>query len=176
MTQSAVEVMKACDFGEARYFVPDDHSSQGALLVRERSDMIRYLGQGSVEFRPGMFLEKGCAIIIVLLRAGRFVRQVYPTWWDYHAPGGAEAFELLKSQEALAICFHGNDAHRERTFVVANPLAAFFSFAQETVTRMPAWTPEEYGASLRQVIARAGSLEGLWEELTQKGPQGGNDG
>jgi len=170
MVLSAIQQVTDCDFGEACYHVGDDPRPQVALLVRERSAMIRYLGETPAELLPGIFLEENCLVVTVLLRAGRMVRQIYPVWWDYHAPGGPDAFQLMERQEYLAVYLHGDGARRERTFVLENSLADFFGSARQQAARLPAWTPDRFNSARREVCSRAGGIEGLWVELAGKTP------
>jgi hypothetical protein len=157
--------MEEFDFGEAGFRISDGARPSISLLVRERTAMIRYLGETSIDIRAGIFPGGHCLVVVVLLRAGRHLRQIYPIWWDYHAPGVAEAFQLMQSQEILGIHFHGDNARRERTFVLENSLITFFRNATKIAARFSPWSPEKFIHCRQERLAEAGGLEGLWQCL-----------
>jgi O-acetyl-ADP-ribose deacetylase (regulator of RNase III) len=167
MSESAEQMMSSCHFGEGRFLVGAGRRPQVALLVRERSEMIRYLGKTTVTCRAGLFEERGCVVAVVLLQAGEHVRPIYPVWWDYHAAGGAESFRLMAHQAVLGVHFHGNNGRRDRSFVLENPLREFFEKALETLAGAPSWTEDDFRRSRQQILARFGSVEALWGELEE---------
>ncbi|MEZ4599468.1 MAG: hypothetical protein R2940_06740 [Syntrophotaleaceae bacterium] len=168
MDLSVKQAIAACDFGEALIYPGSGPSPQISLLVRERSAMIRYFGETTVDLRAGFYPLDNCGVVTVLLRVGRHARQTYATWWDYWAPGGKESFQQMKRQNLLPVFFHGNDARRERTFVLENPLITFFSNVMTGMCRWNPWTPEVFMQSCREILSNAGSVEGLWEELADR--------
>ncbi len=165
MSESAEQLMALCDFGEGRFLVSGARKPQVALLVRERSEMIRYLGKTTVACRGGMFEEQGCVVVVVLLQAGEHVRPIYPVWWDYHAADGVESFRLMALQAVLGVHFYGNNGRRDRSFVLENPLREFFGKALRTLAGAPVWIEDDFRRSRQQLLARFGSPEALWEEL-----------
>jgi O-acetyl-ADP-ribose deacetylase (regulator of RNase III) len=165
MSESAEQLISSCNFGEGRFLVSAGRRPQVALLVRERSEMIRYLGKTTVASRAGLFEEQGCIVVVVLLQAGEHVRPIYPVWWDYHAAAGAESLRLMAHQPVLGVHFHGNNGRRDRSFVLENPLREFFGKALQRLADAPPWTGDDFRRSRQQLLARFGSLEALWHEL-----------
>jgi hypothetical protein len=160
----AEQVMSRCAFEEARAVVLDRDVPQVIFLIRERSAMIRYLGETRLEVRGRLYLPDDCVLLLVLLKVGRHLPRIYPTWWNYLQPGQAEAFHQMQQQELLAAHFHGDNARRERSFLAENPCRGLFAQAVLAASRKHAWSATCFECHRQRIVGHAGSVETLWKE------------
>ncbi len=79
---------------------------------------------------------------------------------------------LPQLPSGLTTHFYGDNGRRERSFVTENRLQGCFGRALVQLAGFPPWSAERFGALRQRVIARAGSLEVLWQEF---GADGGGE-
>ena len=165
MTNDIDQLMARCPFEEARFATLGRPDPQVIFLVRERSAMIRYFGDTRLLLRGRLFVEDDCLLMAVLLRVGRHVRRIYPTWWDYSNTRQSAAFFAMLRQDLLAVHFYGDNGRRERSFVTENSVQDCFGHALELLKGFPSWSEERFEMLQRKTLANADSLESLWQEM-----------
>ncbi len=153
--------------GQAIFWLLDGPAPQVAFLVRERSAVIKSFGETGVEVGSGLFPVGQVAVTVVILRVGRYIRQVYPTWWDYHQPGCADIFRAMVGQDFLSFHFYGDNGRRDRTFVAANPLGNFFAAATDTIRKLPAWSEDDFLSARLKICSRLPTPKALWDAAHQ---------
>lgn len=168
----AEQAMSHCAFEEARVVVLDRNDPQVVFLVRERSAMIRYLGETRLELRGRLFLPADCVLLLILLKVGWHLPRIYPTWWNFQLPGQAQAFALMQRQELLVAHFHGDNGRRERSFLAENSCRELFAQAEQAAHRKSTWSEACFDRHRQRITGQAGSVEALWEE---SGPSGTTD-
>lgn len=155
--------------GEALFSLVGRPNPQVVFLVRERSAVIKYFGETSVEARSGLFLHGRVAVTVVVFKVGRHVKKEYVTWWDYHHAGCAGIFRLMIAQDFLSFHFYGDNGRRDRTFVTMNPLKGFFPEAIDTILKLPAWSEEDFLAARLKICSQFPTSRGLWDNMPKIG-------
>ena len=149
--------------GQAIFSLLDGPTPQVTFLVRERSAVIKSFGETVVETGSGLFPVGQVAVTAVILRVGRYVRQVYPTWWDYHRPGCADIFRAMTGQDFLSFHFFGDNGRRDRTFVSTNTLNNFFAAAINAIMKLPPWSEEDFLAARMKICSRFPTPKAMWD-------------
>ena len=155
----AEQAMGHCAFEEARAVVLDRDDPQVVFLIRERSAMIRYLGETRLELRGRLFLPADCVVLLILLKVGRHLPRIYPTWWNFQVPGQPDAFALMQRQELLAAHFHGDNGRRERSFLAENSCRELFAKAEQEARRKSPWSAACFDGHRQRITGQAGSVE-----------------
>jgi|AMWB02.1.fsa_nt_gi hypothetical protein len=164
-SSTAEDLIRGLQAGEAALFLAAPPNGQPVFLVRERSAVIRYLGESGVAVRGGFFPMGHVVATAVAFRAGRHFRKEYAVWLDYHDPSTAGMFPAMSGSEYLSFYFHGDSCRREKTIIAANPLAAFFDKAIERIQPLPCWTGEQFKEAVSRILSRYPTPAQLWEVL-----------
>ncbi|MEA5115230.1 MAG: hypothetical protein VB050_14515 [Geobacteraceae bacterium] len=151
--------------GEATACLTNPPDAQPVFLVRERTAVIRYLGDSGVDARGGFFPMGKVVVTAVAFRVGRHYRKEYGVWLDYHDPVKAGIFPAMSRSEHLSFFFHGDSCRREKTIIAANPLAGFFLKATERIRLMPPWDEEQYKEAVSKILSRYPTPSELWNVL-----------
>jgi hypothetical protein len=149
--------------GEAIYSLAGEPHRQVVFQVRERSALIKYFGETGVEVHAGLFPIGRVIVIAVVFRVGRYVKQEYVTWWNYHREESSEIFQVMTIQEFLSFHFYGDNLRRERTFVAVNPLREFFTAAIASIRELPAWSEDDFLSARLTVCSRFPTPSSMWE-------------
>jgi hypothetical protein len=157
---SRIKVLKP---GEAIYSLAGEPHRQVVFQVRERSAVTKYFGETGVEVHAGLFPIGQVIVIAVAFRVGRYVKQEYVTWWNYHGEGSSEIFREMTIQEFLSFHFYGDNLRRDRTFVAVNPLREFFTGAIATIGKLPAWSEDDFLSARLTVCSRFPTPSSMWE-------------
>jgi hypothetical protein len=155
--------------GESIFSLLDGKTPQVVFLVRERSAVIKSFGETSVEACSGLFSVGEVAVTAVIFRVGKYVRQEYLTWWDYYQPGCADIFRAMVGQDSLSFHFYGDNGRRDRFFVEANTLGDFFAAAIDTISRLPAWTRDDFLSARRKIHSLLPTPKAIWDAAHQTG-------
>lgn len=158
----AEQAMNQCAFEHARAVVIGRSDPQVVFMVRERSAMIRYLGEARLSLRGRLFLPEDCVLVLILLKVGRYLPRIYALWWDYHLPRQVECFSLMQRQEMLVAHFYGDNALRERSFLAENVFQDLFAQAVSRAASKPPWSADCFEQHRQRIIKNSGSLESLW--------------
>ncbi len=154
--------------GEALFTLTGHPNPQVVFLVRESSAVIKYFGETGVEVKAGLFPIGRVAVVAVVFRVGRYVRQEYVTWFDYHRKGSEEIFQAMTAQDFLSFHFYGDNGRRDRTFVATNPLGDFFATAIDTIRKLPAWSEHDFLVARLKVCSQSPTPRVLWETVTDE--------
>jgi hypothetical protein len=140
---------------------------QTGLFIREDRDHIDRLGKNPVvELRAGLMVEGRLGLVAVMARVNG--RDLYESWWNYHAPGNRACFADLAGATTLPILFYTR--RRERVIGVAClPLAAFFQTATKRLEAMRPWAMADFDRARERVYQRYPDPETLWAALAQEG-------
>jgi hypothetical protein len=160
--ESLIRVMQP---GEATLFLTAEPDVQPAFLVRERSAVIRYLGDSGVDVRGGLFPMGQVVVTAVAFRVGRYYRKEYGIWLDFHDPVRTGMFQAMSGSEYLSFFFHGDSFRREKTIIAANPLAGFFFKATERIRLMPPWDGNQFKEAVSKILSRYPTPAELWDVL-----------
>ncbi len=150
----AEKLVNALAFGEATFSLLGGPNPQVVFLVRERSAVIKYLGETGIEVNSALFPVGLVDVMAVIFRVGRHVKREYLTWWDYYRPGCADIFRTMVGQDFLSFHFYGDNARRDRTFVAVNTLGDFFRAAVDTISKLPAWSEDEFLTARLKICSR----------------------
>lgn len=71
-------------FGEMGFVFDAQSSSPATIRVLDRSSTIDYFGESRLQIRGGVFFQKNCAALGIMLGVGQLVRYLYIYWLDYH--------------------------------------------------------------------------------------------
>jgi hypothetical protein len=151
--------------GEALFSLIGRLNTQVVFLVRDRSAVIKYFGETSVDVRSDLFLLGQVVLTVVVFSVGRHVRKEYVTWWDYHQAGCADIFQVMTTQDFLSFHFYGDNGRRDRTFVTTNPLKGFFSEAIVAILKLSAWSEDDFLAARLKICSRFPTPRGLWDNM-----------
>ena len=153
--------------GETNFLLVGQPDPQVVFQVRERSAVIKYLGDTGVEVRSGLFQPGpiAVAVVVVMFRVGQYVKKEYATWWNYHKVGCADIFQEMTAQDFLSFHFYGDNGKRDRTFVALNPLKEFFTKAIDTVLKMPSWEENDFISARMQLCSRYPTFPALWDSM-----------
>jgi hypothetical protein len=164
-SSTAEDLIHGLQAGEAAPFLAASPNGQPVFLVRERSAVIRYLGESGVAVRGGLFPLGHVVVTAVAFRVGRHFFKEYAVWLDYHDPTTAGMFPAMSGSEYLCFFFHGDTCRREKTIIAANPLTAFFDKAIQRIRPLPCWTGEHFKAAVSRILSRYPTPVQLWEVL-----------
>ena len=156
--------------GEAVYSLAGEPHPQVVFQVRERSAVIKYFGETGVEVQAGLFPIGQVGVTAVVFRVGRYVKQEYVTWWNYHQEGSTEIFQVMTMQDFLSFHFYGDNGRRDRTFVAINPLMDFFKAAIDALVKLPVWSVDDFFSARLTVCSRFPTPDGMWEATHQNCP------
>lgn len=148
--------------GEARFSLTGTKTPQVACLVRERSAIIKYLGNTSIDVRAARFTVGTVVLTAVTFRVGQYLDRGYETWWDYYREEDSEAFRIMALQEFISFYFHGDNGRMERSFIVSNTLQEFFAETRGICQAVPRWKHADYIAALASIRARFPTPHDLW--------------
>jgi hypothetical protein len=157
--------IKALKPGEAIYSLAGEPRRQVVFQVRESSAVIKYFGETGVEVQAGLFPIGIVGVTAVVFRAGRYVKQEYVTWWNYHREGNEEIFQAMTIQEFLSFHFYGDNLRRDRTFIAMNPLREFFTAAIDTILKLPAWSEDDFLSARLTVCSRFPTPDSMWKSM-----------
>lgn len=161
----AEDLIRRMQPGEVTIFLTVPPNSQPVFLVRERTAVIRYLGESGVDVRGGLFTLGQVVVTAVVFRVGRYYRKEYGVWLNYHNPDMAELFPAMSGSEYLSFFFHGDSCRREKTIIAANPLAGFFSKAVDKIRLLPPWHENQFNDALSRLASRFPTQAELWDVL-----------
>ncbi len=159
----AEKQVNALTFGEAAFSLLGGPNPQVVFLVRERSAVIKYLGETGVEVSPAMFPVGEVDVTAVIFRVGRHVKREYVTWWDFYRPGCADIFRTMVGQDFLSFHFYGDNARRDSILVSANTLGDFFRAAIDTILKRPAWNEDDFLAARLKICGRFPTPKAMWD-------------
>jgi len=164
-SSTADDLIRGLQSGEAAPFVAVPPNGQPVFLVRERSAVIRYLGESGVYVRGGFFPMGPVIVTVVAFRVGRHFCKEYAVWLDFHDPSTAGMFPAMSCSEYVSFFFHGDSCRREKTIIAVNPLTAFFDKAIERIQPLPCWTGEQFKEAVSRILSRYPTPIQLWEVL-----------
>lgn len=164
-SSTAEDLIRGMQPGQATIFLTAPPNAQPVFLVRERTAVIKYLGDSGVDVRGGYFPMGQVVVTAVAFRVGRHYRKEYGVWLDYHDPVKTGMFTALSDSEFLSFFFHGDNSRREKTIIAANPLAVFFSKEIERIRLLPPWNEDQFRASVSRILSRYPTPAELWEVL-----------
>jgi len=159
---TAEKIVNMLNPGEAAFSLAGLQEPQAVFLVRERSSLIKYLGNTVVEVRAAQIPVGEIIAVTVVFRVGQYVIREYATWWDYHHEQGAGIFRIMSLQEFLPFYFHGDSGRQERSFVILNPLREFFRAATEALGKLPPWDRKSFLEALMKTQSRFPTPRDLW--------------
>ncbi len=162
MTVDSKCIVKAMKSGEAVFSLTGTKTPQVTCLVRERSAIIKYLGNTTVDVRAARFTVGNIVLVMVVFRVGQHLDREYEVWLDFYRQSNSEAFRLLAEQEFLSFHFHGDNGRPERIFVVMNTLNEFFAEARDAGQAAPPWNHGDFLHALTAVRARFPTPRDLW--------------
>ncbi len=165
VSSNSEDLIRGMQPGEANILLASPPNSQPAFLVRERTAVIRFLGDSGVDARGGLFPIGKVAVTAVVFRVGRHYRKEYGVWLDYYDPLKAGLFPAMSGSEYLSFFFHGDSCRREKTVISPNPLAGFFLKAVERLSLMPPWDADLFREAVSRILRRYPTPAELWEVL-----------
>jgi hypothetical protein len=166
--ESSDRVVAALKPGECRLLLAAGPGAQVVIVLRERSAVIKYFGETTVSVRGELFLFGAVAVIVVAVRVGHAVPMFYGAFLDYCAGNGGELLQTLCNQDILPLYFHGDNGRRDRTFVVANPLAAACADWLTELREMPPWNGTDFQRAVSGLTARHSTVGDLWLAMPQQ--------
>lgn len=165
MTVHTENHLELLEYGEAAFSQVGRGDPQVAFLVRERTAVIKYLGETGVGVRGGFFPVGRIIATAVVFQVGRYVSREYATWWDYHRQGNSGIFHLMAGQEYLSFHFYGDNLRLDRSLVAPNPLRDFFTETIAEIRTLPPWNQADFHEVLMKVNARVPTPRDLWNTL-----------
>ncbi|UFS70630.1 hypothetical protein LPW11_00205 [Geomonas sp. RF6] len=139
-------------------------TGQVVFDVREKSSMIRYLGETAVTMKGGAFSAGKVQAVAVLWQVGRYVSREYVTWWDYQQPGYPERFEAMSRADYVTFNFYGDIGRIERTFITSNPLKGFFARAIREISEAAPWSADDFASARLQIMSGLlAAQRSLWD-------------
>lgn len=167
---TAENLIRGMQPGEAALGMTAPPGAQPVFLIRERSAVIRYLGDSGVDVRGGYFPMGNVVVTAVAFRVGRHYRKEYAVWLDYRDPATSSVFPAMSASGYLSFFFHGDSCRREKTIIAANHLADFFARAAERIGSLPSWDRDQFNEALARILARYPTPADLWEILAAPQP------
>lgn len=152
-------------FGEMGFTSDAQSSSTATLRVLDRTNTIDYFGESKPQIRGGLFLQKNCAAIGMMLGIGQLVRYLYICWLDYHNDRDRQLLRALEQQTYLMVNFYGSNRQRRRLYLVDNPLIPLIEQARRHIGWLPAWTGEQFTQTLSSITLQCGDVSHLWDRL-----------
>lgn len=163
MTTDNERIVMGLKPGEAVFSLTGTTTPQVTCLVRERSAIIKYLGNTSVDVRAARFTVGTIELTAVVFNVGQHLDRGYETWWDYYREGDSEALQIMSRQEFFSFHFHGDNARLERSFIVPNTLMEFFAKTRDACQALPPWKHSDFVAARISLRARFPTPRDLWK-------------
>jgi hypothetical protein len=152
---------------KANFWSERSRSEQVGLFLRPSSPIPASTGATEVTYRGGLINFDDVFLVLTMIRYTGSEEGVFDLWWNYHQPGGPDAFRKMASQERLFNFFY--DDHGRR-FVVEtdNSFRKFFSNLNDIVGKTKPWTEIEFDRAVNRCCAQFYPRENLWNMVKTK--------
>lgn len=152
-------------YGEMGFTFDAQSTSPATIRVLDRSSTIDYFGESKPQIRGGLFYQKNCAAMGIMLGVGQLVRYLYIYWLDYYRDHDQQLLNALEQQTYLMVNFYGSNRQRRRLYLVDNSLIPLVVQARQHICRLPAWSREQFAQTLSSVTLQCGDSSHLWDRL-----------
>jgi hypothetical protein len=146
-----------------RVYRPEPHTD---FLIREESSIIKKLKNPIITIRPGLFIQNGVALVVIMFQIGSHPNQIFETWWNYHQTGdGKKYFEDMATQDNTAFHLYGDSRQVEKSIQIPNSLKDFFKESIEEIKKLPPWNMQNFDKERETIYQQHPTPSGLWLAL-----------
>lgn len=142
-------------------------SEQIGLFLRPLDRLQDSYGATEVFHRGGLIRFDEILLVVTMVRTPQAVDGIFDVWWNYHQPGGPDAFKKMAAQERLSNFFYDDDGKR-LIVDTDNSFRKFFANLQEILRKTKPWAEIEFDRALRRCCAEFYPRENLWEIVGTK--------